>query len=728
MKWVTIDEAVANMSYKFFGLSELKRSGIKIPKTYGLVADRITVEAVRAQRPMIEDFLAAQLDADMRYCVRSAKGEEDSLDSSKAGQFVTVLDLVTVQEVYHGMEEVAASYEAVAGSDSSKQDVIMVQEMIKPVYSGVLFSKNPVTSANELLLEAVQGLGDQLVQGGTAPIRLKYKWKQLLYDSDEQLPIPAAKVVSFCRDAARVERRVGVPIDVEWAYDGSVFIWLQVRPITTGQTYNVYKNDIAKNYLPGLIKPLVWDINIPVVNQAWVELLESIIGDTGLRPEELAKPFYYQAYFNMGILGGAFRKMGFREAFLEELQGIHDERVQVKFRPTLGMLRMLPRMASVYRRFQNTYRNLDKELEAYHQRSLQLETAIAEARSYEQLLELFPQLQAHNQKGAMYNIILPLMIYSKQRRYLNAVKDMQMQLPASAYLQENALYEPDSFLSCERTRSREEQKALMLERFGHFSANTNDFSQPTWREKQDILDTLLATADGSEADASEGRPLLSRRFLRQKAKADLVTHKKNKLSYFYAYSYHLFRKLFLRLGAVMVEQDALAAVDDIFYLNLDDIIQFAGDSYQAKAARVKEDMMKAQEYRLPAIIKGDEPPFILAESEIQDRFQGYPASAGRVQGLARVVRGLEDFGKVDEGDIIVVQNAEMGYLPLLRKAGAIVAETGAMLSHIAILARERRIPCVISAKNIMDVADGTPLVVDAYNGEVLVVEDSAQSA
>lgn len=719
-----IDDAAATMSYKFYGLHELKRSGIRIPQTYGLVAASISVEAVRAHQTMITDFLAQQMRAGVNYCVRSAKGEEDGVESSKAGQFVTVLDLATVEQVYQGIEKVAASYETEAGTENAKQDVIMVQEMIQPVYSGVLFTKNPMTGANEVLLESVSGLGEKLVQGGIAPIRLKYKWKQLLYDSEEQLPVPAAKVAAFCREAIRFERRVGVPIDVEWAYDGTAFIWLQVRPITTGQTFNVYKNDIAKNYLPGLIKPLVWDINIPVVNQAWVELLESIIGDTGIRADKLAKPFYYQAYFNMGVLGSAFQKMGFRQAFLEELQGIHDERVQVKFRPTVGMLRMVPRMVSLYLRLQRMYANLDQELEAYHQRSLQLEAAIGEAPSAEHLVQLIPPLREHNQQGAMLNITLPLMIYSKQRRYLNAVKKQSKTLPPSAYLQENAFYEPDSFLRQEASRSHEEKKSLMLERFGHFSTNTNDFSQPTWGERPEILDTLLTATDQAAVNPPEDVPSLGRGFLRWKQKADLATYKKNKLSYFYAYSFHLFRKLFLRLGSVLVEQSALAAVDDIFYLNLEDVVQFAGRSYHSKVAQVKEDMAKAKDYRLPSVIKGDEPPFIVAETEIQNRFQGYPASAGRVQGPARVVRGLEDFEKVNEGDIIVVPNAEMGYLPLLRKAGAIVAETGAMLSHIAILARERRIPCVIAAENIMDVTEGTLLVVDAYKGEVLVVESS----
>ena len=57
-------------------------------------------------------------------------------------------------------------------------------------------------------------------------------------------------------------------------------------------------------------------------------------------------------------------------------------------------------------------------------------------------------------------------------------------------------------------------------------------------------------------------------------------------------------------------------------------------------------------------------------------------------------------------------------------SGAVVAESGGMLSHSSIVAREYRIPCVVSVPGATKLPDGATVVVDGYTGTV-VVEDGA---
>jgi len=72
-----------------------------------------------------------------------------------------------------------------------------------------------------------------------------------------------------------------------------------------------------------------------------------------------------------------------------------------------------------------------------------------------------------------------------------------------------------------------------------------------------------------------------------------------------------------------------------------------------------------------------------------------------------------------EGDVLVCQNTDVRYLPLMRKAGAIVTELGGVLSHAAIVARELNKPCVIGVKEVMEtLEDGDKVEVDASNGVV----------
>ena len=102
---------------------------------------------------------------------------------------------------------------------------------------------------------------------------------------------------------------------------------------------------------------------------------------------------------------------------------------------------------------------------------------------------------------------------------------------------------------------------------------------------------------------------------------------------------------------------------------------------------------------------------------------GTPSSRGTHYGVARVIRGIAEFDRVEEGDIIVIPFSDVGWTPLFAKAGAVVAESGGMLSHSSIVAREYGIPCVVSVSGAMSIPDGSMAVVDGYRGIVTLQED-----
>jgi pyruvate,water dikinase len=85
-----------------------------------------------------------------------------------------------------------------------------------------------------------------------------------------------------------------------------------------------------------------------------------------------------------------------------------------------------------------------------------------------------------------------------------------------------------------------------------------------------------------------------------------------------------------------------------------------------------------------------------------------------------VLKGLEDFGKVEAGDVLVIPYSDVGWTPLFARAGAVVAESGGMLSHSSIIAREYNIPAVVSVPGACRLADGTVVSVDGYRGQVII--------
>lgn len=99
---------------------------------------------------------------------------------------------------------------------------------------------------------------------------------------------------------------------------------------------------------------------------------------------------------------------------------------------------------------------------------------------------------------------------------------------------------------------------------------------------------------------------------------------------------------------------------------------------------------------------------------------GIGGSPGVASGPARVVRGPDDFGKVRAGDVLVCRFTDPAWTPLLNVVAAVVTEIGGVLSHAAIVARERGVPAVLGLDGACDrFTDGQPLTVDGTRGTVL---------
>jgi len=99
--------------------------------------------------------------------------------------------------------------------------------------------------------------------------------------------------------------------------------------------------------------------------------------------------------------------------------------------------------------------------------------------------------------------------------------------------------------------------------------------------------------------------------------------------------------------------------------------------------------------------------------------KGMPAYPGIVKGVARVIFDPSKIKRFDKGDILVAPMTRPEYLPLMKKASAFVTDTGGMLAHAAIIAREMKKPCVIGTKIATRVfKDGDMVEVDATKGVV----------
>ena len=220
--------------------------------------------------------------------------------------------------------------------------------------------------------------------------------------------------------------------------------------------------------------------------------------------------------------------------------------------------------------------------------------------------------------------------------------------------------------------------------------------------------------------------------LRRRPAFHLAYHRARKFRYYreavsslYTYGYGLFRPYFLALGEKFAQRSILPSAEDIFYLYRDEVRDIVAQDhsetdYASLAAQRRQEMQSYRNLVAPSIIMGDQPPPVTQQTS--NSCMARRPRGGATPGPACVIRGIHEFGKMREGDVLVIPYSDAGWTPLFSKAGAVIAESGGILSHSSIVAREYNIPAVVSVAGACNLTDDAVVTIDGYSGEVLIHE------
>jgi pyruvate,water dikinase len=192
----------------------------------------------------------------------------------------------------------------------------------------------------------------------------------------------------------------------------------------------------------------------------------------------------------------------------------------------------------------------------------------------------------------------------------------------------------------------------------------------------------------------------------------------------------------LALGQKLVDAGALEEPNDAFYLEVEELRAAArdpGPSTRKIVARRKADLERWEKLSPPPFLGAEPPPAPPELSAIRSKFfgvdvvpsrdaktvKGNPASRGTARGRARVIRDLSEANRLEEGDILVCPSTAPPWTPLFAIAAAVVTDTGGILSHSAICAREFGLPCIVGTQEgTRKIPDGAMITVDATEGVV----------
>lgn len=99
--------------------------------------------------------------------------------------------------------------------------------------------------------------------------------------------------------------------------------------------------------------------------------------------------------------------------------------------------------------------------------------------------------------------------------------------------------------------------------------------------------------------------------------------------------------------------------------------------------------------------------------------KGLGASKGKHSGIIRVVESVEKLDELKEGEILVVKKSNPAWTIGMLKAGAMICEHGGIISHMAIVAREMEVPCIVGVIDATKIfKNGMEVIVDGEKGEI----------
>ena len=214
------------------------------------------------------------------------------------------------------------------------------------------------------------------------------------------------------------------------------------------------------------------------------------------------------------------------------------------------------------------------------------------------------------------------------------------------------------------------------------------------------------------------------------------------------------RKAGIACGKRLLERGLIKELDDVCYLTfheLEEVIEAIG--YDDEAAQYhygalipnliaerKADAEKVPDQDAPLTLgnvpeKMTDPVGVKVfgiideilhpkdEKVVSERIEGFPGAPGVVEGPARLIMDYKEFQRVKTGDILVCPYTGTAWTPLFVKIAGVVTDTGGMLTHAAIAAREYDIPAVVGTwKATNSINDGDKIRIDGTAGVVEILE------
>lgn len=760
---------------KAASLAALLRQGHPVPD--GFVVPEDAPVSIDDLQPMLAEL------GDGPFAVRSSSPAEDLAEASYAGRYATVLGCTSAADVEQAIGEVRASAtptRSIPGDtvDPPTRMPVIVQRQVRATAAGVAFSANPVTGDDEVVIEAVAGLADRLVEGITTGDRWVDSGTGMtaIADTGVLIAAMATRIAAITRTIA--DERGGQAHDIEWAAEGDELFVVQARPITALPCEpdleippGRWMKDVG--HYPGPVSPLGASVLVPTLEPLMTAICE-----------------------DWGIPLGTIRQRCFGgEVYTQEvdLDGKHRTgapppwwvmAAMTKLMPSLRKRlrradQAVPRLATYPQRWESTWRDecIDRIAAA---QAVDLAAATDEElmAEFDRLVDdLLPtHLRIH------FDLMVPntvgtyeLVRCCEELLEWDMPKTMgllaglstasvapvrEMDAVAGALPAELATAPLDEILASAHGAGLQ----AWIDRWG-VRVLSLDIGDPSIGERRDLIESLLRGAGHDPSSELADK----RNRLRDEALVALESPGRERFLEALEYAEHVYpmrednelytaglplgviRRAAIEIGTRLTTRGVLASADDVAYLERDELGDALDETLGPDVVRRRIRQRRNERAWVAAhpgpLVHGPppvDPPAVrglpansmrilapmfwsieheltpaLPQSDRDDRLTGVAGSPGRYTGPVRIIRSVSELDRLQPGEVLVCPIADTNWGPFFATAGALVLDGGGILSHPAIIAREHAIPAVVATGSATTtLTDGQIVTVDGTNGQV----------
>jgi len=593
-------------------------------------------------------------------------------------------------------------------------------------------------------------------------------------DRKKQPVLSDAQTTELARLGTKIEEFYGTPMDVEWALAGGKFYILQARPITalppgwTMPEKALWARGSLAEHIPSPVTPLFATLGLEIANQATQQMWDRLIGKGAeqLMPE----CGMYQA-INGYVFGGV--RMSGSSTFkvikmsLSQISPIFRGSVARWQEARTGFAAVVAnweRKPIETLSSSELLRGVREVFGAACRYFTDIQTTLPAASSSEIIFTKFYNSLIRRKDDPEATVFLLGSETSgvQAEKSLFAIAEWLKMAPALA---EYVLHIPTEQLTAELKQERppaplaEADWAEFRQRFQQhlqeFGRTTYefDFANPTPQEAPGpMLEAIKAFLSGTAEDPNQRqKDALDKREMTARAVLDRVgwprkgwflkllrwaqeTGPMRENSIFdMGMGHPLIRRMFAELGRGFVAGGAIEQIEDIYWLEKDEVNALVADLELGKPLPDLSDRIperKAEWHRSLKIT----PPVMLPERSGWSRFihggeaerkdgkvvlKGVGTSSGTVTATARVLYGPEDFDQLKAGDVLIAVTTTPAWTPLFALASAVVTDIGGPLSHSSIVAREYGIPAVMATRTATrQIESGQMVTVDGGSGTV----------